>query len=259
MFDDETGSVWSHLDGRALTGPLAGEQLRVLPLQSTTWSAWLAEHPDSSTPDLQDTALAWVAGYEEATGRPFEDRLALGSDELGSSFRDSLDEIDPRLPANQLVIGALAGLLTLVKGLPMAYNRDLQEDRTLLFPAVETTLGCVGVTTRMVEGWTIHRDRFEDALRHDASLATEIADYLVCKSIPFREAHHVSGQMVRWCEEQGGGFEKLTPDVLSDFHPALEADVFEWLNPREAIARRTSHGGTAWSEVMRQAELLREG
>jgi hypothetical protein len=109
MFDDETGSVWSHLDGRALTGPLAGEQLRVLPLQSTTWSAWLAEHPDSSTPDLQDTALAWVAGYEEATGRPFEDRLALGSDELGSSFRDSLDEIDPRLPANQLVIGALAG------------------------------------------------------------------------------------------------------------------------------------------------------
>ena len=158
-----------------------------------------------------------------------------------------------------LVIGALSGLLTLVKGLPMAYNRDLQEDRTLLFPAVETTLGCVGVTTRMVDGWAIHRDRFEAALRHDASLATEIADYLVRKGVPFREAHHVSGQMVRWCEEQGGGFEKLTPDALTRFHPALEADVLEWLNPREAIARRVSHGGTAWPEVLRQTALLREG
>ncbi len=156
-----------------------------------------------------------------------------------------------------LVIGALSGLLTLVKGLPMAYNRDLQEDRTLLFPAVNTTLGCIGVTTRMVEGWTVHSDRFEDALRHDASLATEIADYLVGKGVPFREAHHVSGQMVQWCEERGGGFELLKVEGLKAFHHALEADVLDWLDPREAIARRKSYGGTAWSEVTRQVALLK--
>ena len=109
MLDEQTGSVWSHLDGRAVAGPLAGEQLRVLPLQTTTWGAWLAEHPNSTTPDVLETELAWVANFEETAGRPFEDRLVLGDDELGTSFRDSLDGIDPRLPANQVIIGAIAG------------------------------------------------------------------------------------------------------------------------------------------------------
>ena len=97
MWDDATGSVWSHLDEVALDGPMQGTQLRILPLQTTTWEAWRSEHPETTTPDLFATDYA------------YSDRARLGGEHLGRSFRDTLDAIDERLAENELVIGVLAG------------------------------------------------------------------------------------------------------------------------------------------------------
>ena len=91
------------------------------------------------------------------------------------------------------VIGDLSTLLTLVKGLPMAYNRDLQEDREALFDALETTTSCARICGGMYATLTVKAQRYENELRHDFLLATEIADYLASKGVPFRDAHHVSG------------------------------------------------------------------
>jgi len=96
MWDDRTGTAWSHLDGRALDGRLAGTQLRVLPLQTTTWAAWVADHPATTVPSLQ-------------TGFSYSRRVDIGGPGLSRAFLESLPELDRRLPVNELVIGVLAG------------------------------------------------------------------------------------------------------------------------------------------------------
>jgi argininosuccinate lyase len=155
------------------------------------------------------------------------------------------------------VYGDLQALLTMVKGLPMAYNRDLQEDREALFDAVDTTTQCVSVMAGMWEGLTVSEGRYEESLKGDFLLATELADYLAARGVPFREAHHVVGGLVKDCENQGGDFSLLNLERLKAAHPAFEADAMEWLNPVAAAERRTSRGGTAFSEIARQVDLLR--
>ena len=155
------------------------------------------------------------------------------------------------------VFGDLQALLVMVKGLPLAYNRDLQEDKRALFDAVQTTTACVSICAGMWETLTVNRERYDDELRGDFLLATELADYLVTKSVPFREAHEVSGTLVRWCEKHGVGFEALDLNVLKSHHAGFEEDALEWLDPTGAIERRTSYGGTAWCEVERQIKVLR--
>ncbi|MCB9760742.1 MAG: argininosuccinate lyase [Alphaproteobacteria bacterium] len=155
------------------------------------------------------------------------------------------------------VFGDLSALLVMAKGLPLAYNRDLQEDREALFDAVETTRACASITAGMWRTLTVNRGRYAEALRGDFLLATELADYLVTRGVPFREAHHVSGRLVRWCERQGRDFTALTLEVLREHHASFEADALAWLDPEAAAERRTSFGGTAWAEVTRQVGVLR--
>ena len=155
------------------------------------------------------------------------------------------------------VYGDLQALLSLVKALPLAYNRDLQEDREPLFDAVATTRACVGIMAGMWRTLTVARERFEAALVGDFSLATELADLLAERGVAFREAHEVVGRIVRWCEQQGAGLEALTPEQAQRFHPAFPDDLGPWLDPRAAAERRASLGGTAWSEVERQVRALR--
>ncbi len=157
-------------------------------------------------------------------------------------------------------VGAVASLLTMTKGLPMAYNRDLQEDRQQLFDTLDNTVACTAITAGMFRTLSFDIDRFEAELRGDFLLATELADHLATKGVPFRDAHHVSGSVVGWCEAQGGDFTLLTADKLASFHPALEGDdaaLGLLLDPRGAAERRTSFGGTAPGEVVRQIEVLR--
>ncbi len=156
------------------------------------------------------------------------------------------------------VYGDLQALLVMVKGLPLAYNRDLQEDKRAVFDAVQTTGACASICAGMFATLTVNRDRYDAELRSDFLLATELADYLAAKGVPFREAHHVSGRLVRWCEGRGVGFDALTLDVLREHHDAFDADALQWLDPVAAAERRDSFGGTAYSEVERQVKTLRE-
>ena len=100
-------------------------------------------------------------------------------------------------------------------------------------------------------------DRFEAEMDGDFSLATELADLLASRGVPFREAHEVVGGIIRWCEQEGKNLKALTPEVAVGFHPKLHGDLSEWLSPRAAAERRTSRGGTAWKEIQRQVELIR--
>ncbi len=154
------------------------------------------------------------------------------------------------------VHGDLVALMTMEKGLPLAYNRDLQEDREALFDAVRTTTACVSVMAGMWSSLTVN-DPYGERLDGDFLLATELADYLAAKGVPFREAHHVSGSLVKWCEQQGTDFRALDLERLREHHPAFEPDALAWLDPAGAAERRTSKGGTAWVEVTRQLALLR--
>jgi argininosuccinate lyase len=155
------------------------------------------------------------------------------------------------------VLSDLQALLVMVKGLPLAYNRDLQEDRRALFDAVDTTIACASMMRDQWRDMTVHRNRYETVLQGDFLLATELADWLVGQGVPFREAHHVAGRLVAWCEARGTNFSALTVEVLREHHPLFTADALGWLDPRAAAERRRSFGGTASEEIRRQTELLR--
>ncbi len=156
------------------------------------------------------------------------------------------------------VFGDLQTLLALTKGLPMAYNRDLQEDREPMVDAVVQTRACLRLTAAMWRRLEVHTDRFEDELVGDWSLATELADLLVERGVPFREAHEAIGRLVLWCEQRGGGLELVERGAAAEIHALLPADLSPWLDPRAAVERRTSLGGTAWAEVERQIAALRD-
>jgi argininosuccinate lyase len=156
-----------------------------------------------------------------------------------------------------VVHGQLATLMSLAKGLPMSYNRDFQEGRAPLFAAVRTTLDSVRLMVDIWSGLTIRAERYETALKGDFCLSTEIADFLVRAGLDFRRAHGVAARIVRWCEEHDTDLAGLPQQVAAGFHPALDTDLGELLDPRAAADRRTSHGGSAWSEIERQVALLR--
>jgi len=156
------------------------------------------------------------------------------------------------------VIGDLVALLTLLKGLPLAYNRDLQEDKVSLFDAVDTTRDSLEIMAGVWRTLRFDAGRFETALAGDASLATELADHLASGGLAFRDAHEIVARLVRWCEQQGKTFDRVTPAEAAEFHPRLAAAIGQAIDPRAAAERRTSAGGTAWSEIERQLALLRE-
>jgi argininosuccinate lyase len=155
------------------------------------------------------------------------------------------------------VQGAVTTLLSLTRALPMAYNRDLQEGREPLFDAVDTTLACVAISAGAWGTLTFDADRFEDALRGDFALATELADRLAERGVPFREAHGIAARIVHDLENAGERLDALTPERAAVYHPALADDLDVLLDPRAAAERRTSRGGTAWVEIERQVAALR--
>jgi len=152
------------------------------------------------------------------------------------------------------VVGALNALITMTKGLPMAYNRDLQEDRNALFDALHTTIACVRVTAGCFESLEV---KGGPDLTGDFALTTELADFLAAKGVPFREAHHVAGRLVKTCEDRGCDLSGLSLADLQAEHEGFTAEALSWLDPETAVERRRSRGGTAWSEIERQLGLLR--
>jgi argininosuccinate lyase len=152
------------------------------------------------------------------------------------------------------VIAAFTALSTMIKGTPMSYNRDFQEDREALFDAVHTTLACVRVMTGCYDSLTVLGG---PDLTGDPLLATELADFLAERGVPFREAHHVVGTLIKDLERAGRNLDDLSLAELQAAHPSFGPKAIQWLDPESAAERRTSRGGTAWCEVERQMRLLR--
>jgi argininosuccinate lyase len=152
------------------------------------------------------------------------------------------------------VAGHLTGLLMTVKGLPLAYNRDLQEDKEALFDAVDTVKGAVLLMAGLLEALTIRPERMAAALHGGFLTATDMADYLVTKGIPFRTAHEEVGLTVRYAETQARELWELTLPEIQQFAPLAADDLFDWLKPENSVARRRSYGGTAPERVQEALE-----
>jgi len=148
------------------------------------------------------------------------------------------------------VYGHLMALLTLMKALPLSYNRDLQEDKSALFDAVETLSVCIDVYVQMLPGIRIHARRMEQAASTGYINATDLADYLVRQGLPFREAHHCVGQAVRLGLDQGKELHELSLSELQSCSSLVKEDVFDHLAARETVNRRSGPGGTARSAVL---------
>jgi argininosuccinate lyase len=155
------------------------------------------------------------------------------------------------------LIGNLVSLMTALKGLPMAYNRDLQEDKEPLFDSVDTVSASLEVLAKMTSKLRFNRQRMREAATAGFTLATEMADYLAAKGLPFREAHEVVGRIVRHCIERNRRIEELGVEELRQFSPSFGPDVKAWLDPAAAIERRQVFGGTAVQNVLQQIRELK--
>lgn len=155
------------------------------------------------------------------------------------------------------VFGDLLAVLTMQKGLPLAYNRDLQEDKEPLFDAADTLRGALTVFTKMIETARFKADRMRNALKGDFSTATDLADYLVRTGMPFRRAHEVVGQLVAGCIASGRDLFDLTLDDLRKLAPDATEQALQVLRPEESVAARSVPGGTARETVEKQLEAAR--
>lgn len=154
------------------------------------------------------------------------------------------------------VYGHLLGVLTVLKGLPLSYNRDMQEDKEALFDALDTVTRSLGVMTGLVSHMIVNRATMEQAAGQGALLATELADYLVKQGVPFREAHSIIGRIVRFCQDKPCRLLDLTVDDLQTFSDRFEKDVRECLTVMGAIDRKAQIGGTARKQVEHRIKEL---
>ncbi|MGB2994390.1 MAG: argininosuccinate lyase [Paenisporosarcina sp.] len=150
------------------------------------------------------------------------------------------------------VYGNLFSLLTTLKGLPLAYNKDMQEDKEGMFDSVQTLNGSLQIFEGMVRTMTVHRKRLNEAVHQDFSNATELADYLATKGMPFREAHEVTGKLVFLCIQRKIFLLDLTLEDLQEASNLIEEDIFDVLSPISAVKRRNSLGGTGFDQVRLQ-------
>lgn len=148
--------------------------------------------------------------------------------------------------------GSLVSLLAVMKGLPLAYNRDLQEDKQPMFELVNTTRQSIFILSHVLVHTRFDQKRMEEEARTDFVGATDMADYLVRKGIPFREAHAITGRVVSYCVDHSMYFGNLDLDTLSFFSPKFEADIFDYILPKSSVERKRSAGGTGPHEVKKQ-------
>ncbi|MGQ2287359.1 argininosuccinate lyase [Leuconostoc suionicum] len=148
--------------------------------------------------------------------------------------------------------GALMGLLTTMKSLPLAYNKDMQEDKEQVFDIMDTVLASVKVFTGMLSGLTVHKERMLATTQDDFSNATELADYLATKGVPFREAHAIVGQLVLTGIQSKTPLQKMALSDLQAVAPQIEEDIYDKLQSETAVNRRTSLGGTAVENVKKE-------
>ena len=203
---------------------------------------------------LSEEVILWAS--EEFGFVRLTDRCATGSSLMPQKKNPDVPEL-VRGKCGR-VFGHLQGLLTMLKGLPLAYNKDFQEDKEALFDAVRTTEDCLeAMAILLEEGISFRPDRLELAVGSDFSNATDVADYLVAKGVPFREAYQLVGGLVKTCLQESILLREFPLERWQELHPAFGADIFAAITPRQVVAARTSEGGTGFSQVQGQLDRWR--
>ena len=156
------------------------------------------------------------------------------------------------------VYGDLMGLLTTLKGLPLAYNKDMQEDKECVFDAMDTVKACLRVAAPMIRTMTVHEDNMLSAAQKGFINATDLADYLVKKGLPFRSAYKIAGQIVAKCMADGQVLETLPLESYQAFSPLFEADLYSCIDLRACVEKRISQGGTSLRSVEMQLSWVEE-
>ncbi len=156
------------------------------------------------------------------------------------------------------VYGNLMSLLTVMKGLPLTYNKDLQEDKEGMFDSADTILTSLSVMDGMLSTMTVNRVNMEKATEQDFSNATELADYLAAEGLPFREAHELVGQLVLTCIKKGIYLQEVSLKDYQALSQLIEEDVYEILKSRTAVSRRNSLGGTGFESIKKQIEQAKK-
>ncbi|WP_336315318.1 argininosuccinate lyase [Streptococcus oralis] len=156
------------------------------------------------------------------------------------------------------VYGNLLGLLTVMKSLPLAYNKDLQEDKEGMFDTVETILNSLDVLAGMLSSMQVNKAKMQQSTENDFSNATELADYLAEKGLPFREAHEIVGKLVLESIKHGKNIQDWDLKELQVYYPLIEEDIYIYLRPETAVQRRNSLGGTGFEQVKYQIEQAKK-
>lgn len=153
--------------------------------------------------------------------------------------------------------GHLMSMLMTLKGLPLAYNKDMQEDKEGLFDALHTLKGSLRIFEGMLGSMTVNTERLTQTVQKDFSNATELADYLVMKGIPFREAHEIVGKIVLWSIQNNLYLLEVPLEVYQQHHASIEKDIYHYLHPSEAVKRRKSYGSTGQEAVKHQISVAK--
>ncbi|WP_461022791.1 argininosuccinate lyase [Thalassiella azotivora] len=216
--------------------------------------AWVTAMVGVDLSRLSEEVVLWAT--KEFSFVVLDDAFSTGSSIMPQKKNPDVAEL-ARGKAGRLV-GDLTGLLATLKGLPLAYNRDLQEDKEPVFDAVDTLTVLLPAVAGMVATMRLRTDRMADLAPQGFALATDVAEWLVRQGVPFREAHEVAGACVRVCEERGTELWDLTDADLAAVSPALTPGVREVLSVEGSLASRSSVGGTAPVRVAEQLSAARD-
>ena len=204
---------------------------------------------------LSEEVILWAS--EEFGFVGLSDRCATGSSLMPQKKNPDVPELVRGKSGR--VFGHLMGLLTMIKGLPLAYNKDFQEDKEALFDGVRTVRSCLeAMAILFEEGLEFRPRRLEQAVAGDYSNATDVADYLVARGVPFREAYQLVGGLIKTAAAEGVLLLDLPLERWQQLHSAFAADVFAAIAPRQVVAARRSEGGTGFAQVRQQLQQMRD-
>lgn len=156
------------------------------------------------------------------------------------------------------VYGALVSLLTTMKGIPLAYNKDMQEDKELTFDAIDTAKGCLALFTGMISSMSFRKDVMEASAKNGFTNATDAADYLVNKGVPFRDAHGIVGQLVLLCIGKGIALDDLSLEEYRQISPVFEEDVYEAISMKTCVEKRVTIGAPGQEAMKQVIEIYRQ-
>jgi len=198
---------------------------------------------------ISEEIILWVT--DEFSFAKLTDKCSTGSSLMPQKKNPDVPELIRGKTGR--VYGHLQALLTMVKGVPLSYNKDFQEDKEPIFDTAETISSCITAMTILLnEGIEFNIKNLSDSVENDFSNATDLADYLVSKDVPFRTAYQVVGEIVKYCLQKKMLFKNLKIDEFKKFHPEFDEDVFVDLKPFNVVKSRNSEGGTGFAQVEKE-------